>query len=415
MSAARHLSCDVAIVGGGPAGLSAATELKRLGVASVLVLEREPSAGGIPRHCGHYPFGMREMGRVLRGDDYAARLFAQVAQAGATILTRTTVTQVERGPKLSLTTPEGLASVSARRALLATGVREKSRAQRLIGGTKPGGVLSTGALQGLVYLDGLVPFHRPVVLGSELVSFSALLTCRHAGIRPKAMIEPGKRTTAWRGSSLLPRVLGIPVMLETTVRRILGRTQVEAVEVCDGNGLTRLIETDGVIVSGGFVPEAPLVRDSHLALDRLSGGPEIDQFMRLSDPDYFAAGNLLRPVETAGWCWSEGRAAARMICKSLKGELPPPEPSLHVRVATSALKLVVPQRLATVSVEGALPHVQVRAAKAFRGRLTMTIDGRTVWDEMRSALPERRILVPLGWLEADMRGTATLSLEERSA
>src|SRR3546814_11836007 len=62
--------------------------------------------------------------------------------------------------------------------LLATGVRETSRAARLIGGARPLGVVTTGALQSLVYLAGRRPFERPVILGTELVSFSALLTCR---------------------------------------------------------------------------------------------------------------------------------------------------------------------------------------------------------------------------------------------
>jgi thioredoxin reductase len=414
MTAERKIHCDVAIVGGGPAGLSAATELKMRGAGPVLVLDREASAGGIPRHCGHYPFGMRELGRVLKGPDYAARLVARAEAAGVAVLTQATVTALEPGPKLRVTTPEGLVSVVAKRVLLATGVRERSRTERLIGGTKPGGILSTGALQGLVYLDHLMPFRHPVVLGTELVSFSALLTCRHAGIRPVAMVEPGLRITAWRGSDLLPRMLGIPLLLGTSIRRILGRDRVEAVEVADGGGRPRLIETDGVIVSGQFVPESPLIRASHLVIDPASGGPEVDQFLRLSDPDYFAAGNLLRPVETSGWCWNEGRSAAKAIEQSLAGTLPPPEPSLRLRLAGGAIKFAVPRRLVAVPAQGALKDLQLRVARPVRGTLSIAVDGHTVWSEARAALPERRILVPLTWLSAGMHGIATVSFEEHS-
>ena len=413
MTAEREIACDVAVVGAGPAGLSAATELKRRGAGQVLVLDREAAAGGIPRHCGHYPFGMRELGRVLKGPDYAARLVARAEAAGVRILTQATVTALEAGPRLRVTTPEGLVSVVPKRVVLATGVRERSRAERMIGGTKPGGILSTGGLQGLVYLDHLVPFRRPVVLGTELVSFSALLTCRHAGIRPVAMIEPGPRITARRGSDLLPRILGIPLLLGTSIRRILGRDRVEAVEIVDGAGHTRLIETDGVIVSGQFVPESPLIRASHLVIDPASGGPEVDQFLRLSDPDYFAAGNLLRPVETSGWCWSEGRSVARIIEQSLTGGLPPPEPSVQLRLASDAIKFAVPQRLVGVPALGALKHLQLRVARAVQGTLSIAVDGRTVWSEPRAALPERRILVPLTWLCAGMHGIATISFEEQ--
>ena len=101
---------------------------------------------------------MREFRRVLRGPDYAARLVARALRSGVDIRTSVTVTALNPGGRLSLSTPDGIAELTAKRVLLATGVREKSRAARLIGGEKPGGVLSTGALQGMVYLKGEKPF-----------------------------------------------------------------------------------------------------------------------------------------------------------------------------------------------------------------------------------------------------------------
>lgn len=400
-------SYDVAIIGGGPAGLSAAVELKRLGVVSVVVLERERAAGGIPRHCGHSPFGMREFYRLLSGPDYAARLVAEARAAGAEIMTQTTVTALHPGPRLEIATPQGLDAITARRVLIATGTRERSRAARLIGGTKPGGVLSTGALQGFVYLDGVKPFHRPVVLGTELVSFSALLTCRHAGIRPVAMIEPNTRITAWRASRVLPALLGVPLMLGTEVTAVRGATQVEAVEVRDGNGIARTIEADGLIVTGEFLPEASLLVESHLQTSPATRGPEFDQLLRLSDPHYFAAGNLLRPVETAGWCWAEGRMAARMIARSLAGTLPDAKASIAIAVTDDALKYVAPQRLAQDTADGALHHLQVRVKRPVRGTLALAAGGRILWSRSISALPERRILVPVAPLPP---GTASAEL-----
>ena len=76
---------DVAIIGGGPAGLSAAIELKRLGVNQVIVLERNTQAGGNPRHCGHSPFGMREFKRIYFGPRYAKALADQAIKSGVTI------------------------------------------------------------------------------------------------------------------------------------------------------------------------------------------------------------------------------------------------------------------------------------------------------------------------------------------
>ena len=98
---------DVAVVGGGTAGLALATKLKRLGVGSVIVLERENDAGGIPRHCGHYPFGIREYGRLLKGPDYARRNVEAAVDAGVDIQTGMTVTALHPDGRLSLTTPAG--------------------------------------------------------------------------------------------------------------------------------------------------------------------------------------------------------------------------------------------------------------------------------------------------------------------
>ena len=70
----RTEETDVAIIGAGPAGLSAALELKQLGIAKVVVLEREHEPGGTVRHCGHTGFGMLDLHRLMTGPRYAAAL-----------------------------------------------------------------------------------------------------------------------------------------------------------------------------------------------------------------------------------------------------------------------------------------------------------------------------------------------------
>jgi NADPH-dependent 2,4-dienoyl-CoA reductase/sulfur reductase-like enzyme len=403
--------CDVLVIGAGPAGLAAATRLARLGAGRVVVVDREAVAGGIPRHCDHPPFGLREFGRLLRGPSYARRLVAAATAAGVEIRTRVTVVALRPGPEVVVSTPDGLGEIRARRVLIATGVREKSRGAPRIGGTKPGGVLSTGALQGLVHLDGLVPFRRPVVLGTELVSFSALLTCRHAGIRPVAMVEPGPRITARRPADLLPRLLGIPLLLGTEVVAVEGERRVSGVEIRDRTGATRRLDADGLIVTGGFLPEASLLAGSHLAVDPASGGPRVDQYGRCSDPAYFAAGNLLRPVETAGWSWREGGRVADAVVDALRGRLPDPEGDRTVRVTGDALRYVVPQRVADGPPAAPLAAFQLRLARAARGELVARAGGAEVFRRPIDTLPERRILVPLEAVGGD--GAIEFEIRER--
>lgn len=398
---------EVLVVGGGPAGLAAATELAKAG-RQVTVLEREAEAGGIPRHCGHYPFGMREFHRLMRGPDYAARLRTAALAAGVTIRARTTVTALLPGGTVEVTDDRGPATLAARVVLLATGVRETSRAARLIGGDKPGGVIPTGALQGLVYLNHQRPFRRPVILGTELVAFSALLTCRHAGIRPLAMVEPGDRPTVRAPAHWLARLMGVPILLRSDIAAIHGRARVEGVTLTTPQG-ARDLAADGVIVTGGFRPDAALLRGSHLEVDPASGGPVIDRWGRLSDPAYFAAGNILRGVETAGWCWAEGRRTARAILGALEGRLPAPA-GARIALAHPALRLAVPQMIGAGG--GATPHdrLQVRLAAPAKGRLCLRRDGETLASARLDSLPERRLSLAL---PADPgSGILRLSIEE---
>lgn len=406
---------DVAIVGGGPAGLAAAVRLRNRGVDRVLVIDREPEAGGIPRHCGHYPFGVREFGRLMKGPAYARRN-VQVAQAaGVGIMTGTTVTALGQGPQLTVSSGGGVRSVRADRVLLCTGVRETSRAQRMIGGTKPGGVMSTGALQGLVYLQSLRPFRRPVVLGTELVSFSALMTCRHLGIRPVAMIEPNRTITARAPAGLYPRLFGIPLLLGTQIIEICGDRKVEAVIVREDDGRVRTIETDGVIVSGQFRPEAALLSGSHLVVDPRTGGPEIDQFGRCSDPAFFAAGNMLHPVETAGWCWREGRAVADAIADSLERRIGDRVNALRIADVADPLKYVVPQVIVPERRPAPLGRLQMRLERPAHGRLVLRkADGETTVLGAIDTRPERRITVPLEKLASTGPGEARIVLEGKA-
>ena len=221
---------DVAIVGGGPAGLSAALELRRRGIGRVLVLEREAVAGGVPRHCAHQGFGLRDRHRPQSGPRYAASLVEAARRAGVDLRTSTTVTSLEPG-RLSLSSPSGLGVVEATALLLATGARERPRAARLIPGDRPAGVLTTGQLQQLA-AAGLPVGRRALVVGAELVSFSAVLSLRHAGVEVVGMLSEHPVHQAPRGAATAAR-LGFGVMLRTSTRlvEIRGRSRVREVVV----------------------------------------------------------------------------------------------------------------------------------------------------------------------------------------
>lgn len=396
--------CDVAIVGGGPAGLAAAIELKRLGVERVDVIERDTEAGGVPRHCGHPPFGMREFGRVLTGPRYAARLVEVARRAGVSIHLRHSATALHPGGQIDIATPDGRRTTTARRVILATGARETPRSARMIGGVRPIGVVNTGALQAYVHLQGLRPFTRPVIVGTELVGLSAVATCLSHGMRPVAVIETGADPVARWPLTLFPRLTGVPLHLRTEIEEILGTARVEGVRVIDHeSGRRRIIDCDGVVLTGEFLPEASLVRAAAIEWDPASGGPVIDQHGRCSDPVYFAAGNLLRPIETAGWSFREGRRIGKAVAADLVAPASVPLHSIRMHPGPG-IRYVVPQRVSLMSGSEPLPRLQLRVSEPTRGTLLLRSHAQILARRRVASQPERRILfdAPATSLSPDM-------------
>ncbi len=401
---------DVAVIGGGPAGLSAASELKRRRVSRVVVLEREPEAGGVPRHCGHPPFGIAEFNRVMNGPKYSRKLVEVAREAGVEIHTQTTVVEARAAGKLLITSNRGVQEISPRRVIYATGVREMPRSARLISGSRAPGVVNTGTLQSMIYLKNQKPFNRPVIVGTELVSFSSIMTCRHAKISPVAMIEESDQVVArWpysffpnlmdipfrTGLRFAPGVFGLPLHLGTRIVSIEGEENIKAVQIEQANGVQSEIECDGVILTGRFTPESNLALCGHLQVDLATGGPVVDQFGRCSDPAYFATGNILRPVETAGWCWKEGLQCGAWVAQDLNSGLPKLVGELSITSNDPLIKLTMPQKIALPLDQTGMEHLQLRFVRPATGVLEAHDGEECLWKKRLSVHPERRFLVPL--------------------
>ncbi|GAA4057143.1 NAD(P)/FAD-dependent oxidoreductase [Actinomadura miaoliensis] len=344
MTATRtRLTPTVVIVGAGPAGLRAARELAPAVPGQVLVLEREQHAGGIPRHCGHTGFGVRDLHRVTTGPDYARRIARDAERAGAEIRTAAMVTGWSSDGGLEVTAPDGLFDVHAEAVVLATGARERPRTARLVPGDRPDGVYTTGHLQNLVHLHRRRPGRRAVIVGSELVSWSAVLTLRHAGCRTVLMTTERPRGEAYAVFSAAGRIgLRVPVSTRTRVTRIIGKRRVEGVEVENlADGRRKVVPCDTVVFTGDWIPDNELVRAAGLDLDPGTLGPSVDTDLRTSRPGVFAAGNLLHPVDTADIAALDGAHVAASVLDHLAGRERPAGDPVRI-LAESPLRWISP-------------------------------------------------------------------------
>jgi thioredoxin reductase len=320
------VSADVAVVvvGGGPAGLSAAVELGRLGVSPVLVADREAAAGGVPRHSAHTGYGLRDLHRVMTGPSYARALTGAAQAAGAQVRPGTTVTGLAPGADgthlVTLTSACGIETVTAAAVLLATGCRERPRAARLVPGDRPAGVMTTGELQQRVYLGGQRLAGRALVIGAEHVSFSAAVTLEHAGADVVALVTGHARQQSYAAFRVGAAVRWrIPVWTGSVVSRITGRGRLEGVEVTDvRTGAVRFVPCATVVFTGDWIPDQELARRTGLLLDPGTRGPAVDTALATSAPGVFAAGNLVHAAETADIAALSGRHAARQIAAFMR-------------------------------------------------------------------------------------------------
>lgn len=321
MTTAPALNPEVLIIGAGPSGLRAAKELAPKVNGEVLVLEREGQAGGIPRHSDHLGYGVRDLKRFISGPDYARRVTNEALDAGATLQTHAMVTGWAGDCRLEVTTPQGRLQVEPRAIVLATGARERARPARRIPGDRPAGVYTTGQLQNMVHLHHQAIGSRAVIVGAELVSWSAGLTLRHAGCATVAMVTEHARPDAYRvfsgPGSLLLRTR---VRTRSRVVQVIGRKRVEAVEVenLDTGQRTR-IACDTVVFTGDWIPDHELARLGGLDLDTGTLGPRVDQTLRTSRAGIFAVGNLIHPVDTADVAALDGAHVVPAVLDHLNG------------------------------------------------------------------------------------------------
>ncbi|KWX56845.1 NAD(P)/FAD-dependent oxidoreductase [Mycobacterium sp. NAZ190054] len=345
----------VAIIGGGPSGLTAAATLAPSVDGEVLVLEREAQTGGIPRHSDHLGYGMRDLHRFLSGPSYARRLTGTAEDAGAVLETEAMVTGWAGERTLQVTSPRGVRTVTADAVILATGARERPRPARLVPGDRPDGVYTTGQLQNMVHVHHAPVGRRAVIVGAELVSWSAVLTLREAGCATVAMVSGYPRAEAYGAFRSAGRLLlDGPVLTGSRVVGIHGKDRVRSVTVEHiATGNRRELPCDTVVFTGDWIPDHELARTAGLRMDPATRGPVVDPALRTSRPGVFAAGNLLHPVDTADGAALDGRhvAAAVLAWLHRRDRSAPAPASTPIRV-DSPFRWVAPQ---LISADGGVP------------------------------------------------------------
>jgi len=377
---------DVAIIGGGPAGISAGLELSEHRSLRVALFERDAQLGGMPRSC-HYFFGMRDQKRVYTGPVYARELARKIRGTNVQIHTDAMVLNISPGNLetphgFDVLSPEGLVSHQSRFIVLATGCCERSRHSRMIPGSRPAGIYTTGTLQQLVNLNRMrFTGKRAVIIGSELVAFSSVLTLRHAGVSIAALVEQYADIHSYGFlAEAMKRFYGFPIYRDTAVGDILGNESVEGVELLDIRTQQRVeVPCDMVIITGRFRPESSLLDHTLIERDASTDGPAVDMDLLTSVPNIYAAGNVLRGADMHDLCALEGRLVARQIMKQRAAFAPGNTEWVSLQ-AEPPIRYVVPQKVSPGKIRrgylgGLFPGPAFQVALTLRKAVVEAVSG----------------------------------------
>ena len=384
---------DLAVIGGGPAGLAAALAARRNGVDNILIIERDKELGGILQQCIHNGFGLHYFGEELTGPEYAERFIEMVREENIPYKTNTMVLDIQADRTITaVNSREGLLKIRAQAVILAMGCRERTRGAINIPGDRPAGIFTAGCAQRFVNMEGYLPGKKAVILGSGDIGLIMARRLTLEGVEVKMVCElmpySGGLT---RNIVQCLEDFNIPLKLSHTVVNIHGKDRLEGVTIAavDENlqpieGSEEYVECDTLLLSVGLIPENELSRGVGIALDPVTSGPVVDETMATSVEGIYACGNVVHVHDLVDYVTRESETAGYHAAEFIKNNNGASGSEVHRTIPGKGVRYIVPQRISNNSLLKGFKiffrsdkvYVNARIAVRCGGRFFILLNGR---------------------------------------
>ncbi len=318
---------DLVIIGGGPAGMSAAVAAYESGIRDIVILERDSALGGILQQCIHNGFGLHKFGEELTGPEYAWRYEQRVRELGIPVKLNTMVLDIGADKTVTATNEDdGVFTLKAKAIILAMGCRERSKGALNIPGTRPAGIYSAGTAQKLVNIKGLMVGKKVVILGSGDIGLIMARRMTLEGAKVEAVCElmPYSGGLA-RNIEQCLNDFNIPLKLSHTIVKIHGKDRVCGVTVAEVDENRKpiketeeYIECDTILLSVGLIPENELSRSAGIELSRITSGAVVNQDRQTNREGIFACGNVLHVHDLVDFVSDEAEIAGKSAAEYIK-------------------------------------------------------------------------------------------------
>ena len=365
---------DVIIIGGGPAGLSAAYSAWENGAKKILIIERDRELGGILQQCIHNGFGLHHFKEELTGPGYAYRCIELIKdKPEIEALIDTMVLEILEDKTVIAVSPEkGLLQVQGKTIILTMGCRERTRGAIRIPGERPAGVFTAGAAQRMVNMEGFLPGKKIVILGSGDIGLIMARRMSLEGCKVEAVLEICPFSNGLtRNIVQCLEDYNIPLYLSHTIVKIHGHERVTGVTIAKVDekmqpiaGTEFDIDCDTLLLSVGLIPENELSRGLNLEMHPLTSGPIVDQRRQTSMPGIFAAGNVVHVHDLVDFVSEEAEIAGKFAALTALGKLDEELTVVNVE-AGNGIRTCVPQKL-SLPQEGEAARLFMRVANPER-------------------------------------------------